>query len=65
MLDPKDVASQIDRYNRMENSKHTISTEIADLNLEIERNKNSIHTLETSLSTLCAKRDEYEQIRSN
>ena len=60
-LDPTDVATQLDRYTRMENSKHTISSEIADLNLEIERSKNSIHTIETSLTTLCAKRDEYEE----
>ena len=45
-LDPVDVANQLDRYSRMETSKHTISSEIADLNLEIERNKNCIHTLD-------------------
>ena len=45
----------------MEASKHTISSEIADLNLEIERNKNSIHTIESTLVGLRAKRDEYEE----
>ena len=45
----------------MEDSKNTITSEIADLNLEIERNKNSIHKIEASLTTLRAKRDEYEE----
>ena len=60
-LDPVDVANQLDRYSRMETSKHTISSEIADLNLEIERNKNCIHTIDSSLVELRAKRDEYEE----
>ena len=60
-LDPVDVANQLDRYSRMETNKHTISSEIADLNLEIERNKNSIHTIDSSLVGLRAKRDEYEE----
>ncbi len=60
-LDPSDVAAQLDRHSRMEASKNTISAEIADFNLEIERSKNSIHTLESSLSELTAKRDEYEE----
>ena len=61
VLDPDSVASQLDRYARMETSKNSITSEIADLNLEIERNKNSIHTIEASLTTLRAKRDEYEE----
>jgi DNA repair exonuclease SbcCD ATPase subunit len=60
-LNPVDVANQLDRYSRMEDSKHTISSEIADLNLEIERNKNSIHTIDSSLIGLRSKRDEYEE----
>jgi DNA repair exonuclease SbcCD ATPase subunit/DNA repair exonuclease SbcCD nuclease subunit len=60
-LDPTDVANQLDRHDRMEASKNTISSEIADLNLETERNKNSILTLESSLSSLRTKRDEYEE----
>jgi len=60
-LDPVDVGNQLDRYSRMEDSKNTITSEIADLNLEIERNKNSIHRIEASLTTLRAKRDEYEE----
>ena len=60
-LDPTDVANQLDRYSRMEASKHAISSEIADLNLEIERNKNSIHTIESTLVGLRTKRDEYEE----
>jgi chromosome segregation ATPase len=38
-----------------------VSSEIADLNLEAERNKNSIHFLEDKLKELCIKRDEYEE----
>ncbi len=38
-----------------------MSSEIADLNLEIERNKNSIHTVDAELVELRTKRDEYEQ----
>jgi len=60
-LNPVDVDTQLDRYHKMENSKHTVSSEIADLNLEIERNKNSIHTIESELAALTAKRDEYEE----
>ena len=60
-LDPTDVANQLDRYSRMEASKHAISSEIADLNLEIERNKNSIHTIESTLVGFRTKRDEYEE----
>ncbi len=60
-LNPVDVANQLDRHNRMETSKNTISSEIADLNLEIERNKNSIHTIDSSLVGLRSKRDEYEE----
>jgi exonuclease SbcC len=60
-LDPDSVASQLDRYARMELSKNSITSEIANLNLEIERNKNSIHTIEASLTTLRLKRDEYEE----
>ena len=60
-LDPKDVATQLDRYHKIESSKHSVSSEIADFNLEIEKNKNLMLTISTELSTLQAKRDEYEE----
>ena len=58
---PKDVEIQLDRHNKIESSKHSVASEIADLNLETERNKNSIHTIEADLVGIRAKRDEYEQ----
>ena len=60
-LNPSDVETQLDRYEKMESSKHSVSSEIADLNLEIERNKNSLQSANIELAELCAKRDEYEQ----
>ena len=60
-LNPRDVEVQFERYNKIESSKHTVSSEIADMNLETERNKNSIHFLEDQLNHLCLKRDEYEE----
>ena len=60
-LNPSEVESQFEQYNKLETSKHTVSSEIADLNLESERNKNSIHFLEDELKELCIKRDEYEE----
>ena len=60
-LNPLDVEIQLERYGKMESNKHTVSSEIADLNLEIERNKNTLHSVQSELSDLCAKRDEYEE----
>lgn len=60
-LDPTDVAEKIERHSRMQDSKNKISSEIADLNLEIERNKNTIHVVTTELSELVIKRNEYEE----
>ena len=59
-LNPSDVEAQLDRYNKIEANKHTVSSEIADLNLDIEKNKNTIHTTENELDDLRIKRDEYE-----
>ncbi|MEC7671546.1 MAG: metallophosphoesterase [Pseudomonadota bacterium] len=60
-LNPNDVEIQLERYSKIESNKHTVSSEIADLNLEIERNKNSVLFLEDKLKELCIKRDEYEE----
>ena len=60
-LNPTDVEVQFERYNKIESNKHSVSSEIADLNLEIERNKNSVLFLEDKLKELCVKRDEYEE----
>ena len=60
-LNPSDVEAQLERYNKIEANKHTVSTEIADLNLDIEKNKNTIHTTENELDELRVKRDEYEE----
>ena len=60
-LNPSDVESQLERYNKIEANKHTVSSEIADLNLDIEKNKNTIHTTENELDQLRIKRDEYEE----
>ena len=60
-LNPTDVEIQLDRYSKLENNKHSVSSAIADLNLEVEKNKNIIHTIEAELLDLCSKRDEYEQ----
>ena len=45
----------------MKESKNVVSSAIADLNLEIERSKNTILTVKNDLSELITKRDEYEQ----
>ena len=60
-LNPADVEIQLDRYDKMETSKHSVSSEIADLNLEIERNINTLNTMQVKLDELCAARDEYEE----
>ena len=59
-LNPQDVEIQIEKYENIQKSKHNVSSTIADLNLEIERNKNTIHLVESELVSLCANRDEYE-----
>ena len=60
-LNPMNVDAQLDKFHNIQNNKHSVSSAIADLNLEIERNKNTIHTTEAELINLCAKRDEYEE----
>ena len=45
----------------MKESKNVVSSAMADLNLEIERNKNTILTVKNDLTELITKRDEYEQ----
>ena len=61
LLDPAQVEAQLDRFDKMKESKNVVSSAIADLNLEIERNKNTILTVKNDLSELITKRDEYEQ----
>jgi len=60
-LNPHDVETQLERYNKIETNKHSVSSEIADLNLDIEKNKNTVHTTENQLDDLRNKRDEYEE----
>ncbi len=60
-LDPAQVEAQLDRFDKMKESKNVVSSAIADLNLEIERNKNTILTVKNDLTELITKRDEYEQ----
>ena len=60
-LDPAQVEAQLDRFDKMKESKNVVSAAIADLNLEIERNKNTILTVKNDLTELITKRDEYEQ----
>ena len=60
-LNPADVEAQLERYNKLEANKHSVSSDIADLNLEVEKNKNTVHTIDAELIELRAKRDEYEQ----
>ena len=59
-LNPQDVEIQLEKHENIQKSKHNVSSTIADLNLEIERNKNTIHLVENNLVSLCANRDEYE-----
>lgn len=59
-LNPQDVEIQLEKHENIQKSKHNVSSTIADLNLEIERNKNTIHLVESELVSLCANRDEYE-----
>lgn len=61
LLDPAQIEAQIDRFDKMKESKNVVSSAIADLNLEIERNRNTILTVKSDLAELIAKRDEYEQ----
>ena len=60
-LNPAGVETHMERYRKIESSKHTVSSEIADLNLEIERNKNMTLTINGELMELISKRDEYEE----
>ena len=60
-LNPKEVTKKLDKYKEVELSKHDISSKIADLNLEIARNKNTIQTTEVDLEKLKLQRDEYEE----
>ena len=60
-LNPQEVEIQLEKYENVQKSKHSVSSAIADLNLEIERNKNSIHTIDVQMTTLRSTRDEYEQ----
>ena len=60
-LNPAAVETHMDRYKKIESSKHAVSSEIADLNLEIERNKNTTLTISGDLTELISKRDEYEE----
>ena len=59
-FNPKEVEEQLEKYRNIENSKHEISSNIADMNLELEKNKNSIHTVSSKLVELQTKHDEYE-----
>jgi len=61
MLDPIQVETQLDRFDKMKESKNVVSAAIADLNLEIERNRNTILTVKNELTELIVKRDEYEE----
>ena len=60
-MNPQDVEIQLERYENVQKSKHNVSSAIADLNLEIERSRNVIHTVDTELNNLHLTRDEYEQ----
>ena len=60
-LEPIHVEAMLDRYDKMKESKNVVSSAIADLNLEIERTRNSILTAKNNLSDLIVLRDEYEE----
>ena len=60
-LEPMHVEAMLDRYDKMKESKNVVSSAIADLNLEIERTRNSILTAKNNLSDLIVLRDEYEE----
>ena len=60
-LEPIHVEAMLDRYDKMKESKNVVSAAIADLNLEIERTRNSILTAKNDLSDLITLRDEYEE----
>ena len=59
-FNPDEVDEQLEKYRNIENSKHEISSSIADMNLELEKNKNLIHTITNKLDELQTKHDEYE-----
>jgi DNA repair exonuclease SbcCD ATPase subunit/DNA repair exonuclease SbcCD nuclease subunit len=60
-LNPREVEIQLEKHAKLETNKNTVSSEIANLNLEVEKNKNTVHTIEAELTELKIKRDEYEQ----
>ena len=60
-LEPATVNKKLDKYGEVELSKHDVSAKIADLNLEIARNRNTIQTTEVELEKLKSQRDEYEE----
>ena len=55
-LNPQEVEIQLEKYENVQKSKHRVSSTIADLNLEVERNKNTIHTIDVQMTTLRSTR---------
>ena len=60
-LNEGNVVDRIDKYNSILERKNQVSTGIAELNLSIERNSNSLEKTIDKISTLNDKMDEYNQ----
>jgi exonuclease SbcC len=58
---PEFVFEQIKKYDKILEKKNTITNEIADLNLSIERNQSSIERLGYELKELGEKKQKYEE----
>jgi DNA repair exonuclease SbcCD nuclease subunit len=63
-MGPSEVLGHIDKYNKIVDKKTDISTKIAELNLSVERNSNSLEKIESQITTLSEKVLEYDKNKS-
>ncbi len=60
-LRPDFVRDRLEKYNAIIDKKNTVTHEIADLNLSIERNQTSIERIKYELKELEEKKEKYEE----
>ena len=60
-LDPDETLGQIDKYNKIKDKKNEVSTVVAELNLSIERNANTVEKNVNKITALIEKLEEYNK----